>query len=68
MIADRSLNAHIVEIEVTGPTVDDNEAFTLRTVRYNPCAMGAVTGSATYASFANSMKRAFGKGKGVHLC
>jgi len=68
LIADRSLNAHIVEVDVTGPTINENEEFTVRTVRYNPCQMGAVTGSATYASFANSMKRAFGKGKGVHLC
>ena len=68
LVADKSLNAHIVEIEVTGPRINEDDEFKVRTVRYNPCQMGAVTGSATYASFVNSMKRAFGKGKGVHLC
>ena len=34
----------------------------------NPADPGAVTGSATYASFVSSMLRAQGKGQGVHLC
>jgi len=67
LVADRSLTAHIIDIEVTGPT---NEAgtFNVMTVRTNPAAVGAVTGSATFASFYQSLIRAHGKGVGVHLC
>jgi len=68
LIADKSLNCHIVEVEVFGPMINDNDQFNVKTIRVNPCQLGAVTGNATYASFANSMKRAFGKGRGVHLC
>ena len=68
LVADSSLDCHIVEVEVLGPIMNGNDQFSVKTVRHNPCQLGAVTGNATYASFANSMKRAFGKGKGVHLC
>lgn len=41
---------HVVEVEVTGPG-----GFTVNTVRKNPTTLGAVTGSATYSSFWNSL-------------
>ncbi|XP_057294766.1 aspartate dehydrogenase domain-containing protein-like isoform X2 [Hydractinia symbiolongicarpus] len=68
LVADKSLNCHIVEIEVTGPSYSDGEFFTVKTVRTNPSQTGAVTGNATNPSFAQSLKRAHGKGPGVHLC
>lgn len=68
LVADRSLECHIVEIEVTGPSGEDGQQFTVKTTRTNPCRIGAVTGNATYASFLYSVKRAHGKGGGVHLC
>lgn len=41
---------HVVEVEVTGPN-----GFSVHTVRRNPAKLGAVTGSATYNSFWNSL-------------
>ncbi|KAK7073966.1 hypothetical protein SK128_000455 [Halocaridina rubra] len=58
---------HIVEVDVTGPEVGGKN-FNVKTVRHNPAAPGAVTGTATYASFLSSMVRAGGRGAGVHLC
>lgn len=40
----------MVEVEVTGP-----DGFSVNTVRRNPARLGAVTGSATYNSFWNSL-------------
>lgn len=42
---------HVVEVEVTGC-----DGFSVNTVRRNPAALGAVTGSATYASFWSSVQ------------
>lgn len=58
---------HIVEVEVTGPETAGRR-FTVKTTRRNPANLGAVTGTATYASFLSSVKRAGGRGPGVHLC
>lgn len=41
---------HVVEVEVTGLG-----GFSVHTVRRNPAKLGAVTGSATYNSFWNSL-------------
>lgn len=41
---------HVVEVEVTG-----TGGFSVHTVRRNPAKIGAVTGSATYDSFWNSL-------------
>lgn len=49
-----SLSAHIVEVDVFGPGEEQNQ-FTVKTVRHNPAKSGAITGSATYASFLSSM-------------
>lgn len=57
-----------MEVEVTGPTKNGGRDFTVETVRKNPADPGAVTGSATYASFYSSLLRARGKGRGMHLC
>lgn len=70
LIADPSLREwHHVEVEVTGPgDKDAGKAFTVNTLRKNPAKPGAVTGSATSASFLSSLTRAHGMGPGVHLC
>ncbi|XP_015748473.1 PREDICTED: putative L-aspartate dehydrogenase [Acropora digitifera] len=49
-----SLEAHIVEVDVIGPGQNEN-LFTVKTIRHNPAVPGAVTGNATYASFLSSM-------------
>ncbi|XP_033826629.1 aspartate dehydrogenase domain-containing protein [Periophthalmus magnuspinnatus] len=54
---------HVVEVEVTGP-----DGFTVHTVRRNPAKLGAVTGSATYKSFWNSLLVCKGHGGRVYLC
>ncbi|XP_072298704.1 aspartate dehydrogenase domain-containing protein [Eucyclogobius newberryi] len=54
---------HVVEVEVTGP-----DGFTVHTVRRNPAKLGAVTGSATYKSFWNSLIVCKGHGGRVYLC
>ena len=43
-----------MEIDVFGPGEEQNQ-FTVKTVRHNPAAPGVVTGNATYASFLSSM-------------
>lgn len=58
---------HIVEVRAEGPMVHGNK-FVVETIRRNPAAVGAVTGSATYASFFSSILAAHSKGPGVHLC
>lgn len=70
IVADPSLTDwHIVQVEVWGPgDIDKGTAFHVKTVRSNPAKIGAVTGSATYASFLSSVLGAHGKGPGVHLC
>ncbi|XP_020601839.1 putative L-aspartate dehydrogenase, partial [Orbicella faveolata] len=67
IVADPGLNAHIVEVDVSGPGEEQNQ-FTVKTVRHNPAKSGAITGSATYASFLSSMLGAHSQGPGVHLC
>ncbi|XP_071531093.1 aspartate dehydrogenase domain-containing protein-like [Panulirus ornatus] len=68
LIADPQLTDwHRVEIEVTGPEIAGKH-FSVKTLRNNPANPGAVTGSATYASFLSSVVRAGGRGSGVHLC
>lgn len=63
LVADKSLNAHIVGIDVEG-----SDGFSVTTQRNNPAADGAVTGSATYNSFLSSLQRAGGKGRGLFFC
>jgi aspartate dehydrogenase len=63
LIADKSLTAHVVDINV-----EAEAGLSVRTERYNPAATGAVTGAATYDSFLSSLKRAGGKGSGLFFC
>ena len=51
-----SLTCHVIEIDVVGPSNNNGDCFTVRTVRTNPCQSGAVTGNETYASFLQSIK------------
>ena len=70
LISDPSLTAHIVEVEAEGRPGADGQRFSCRTVRYNPAAPGAVTGSATYASFFSSLRLAAaagGRSPGLHM-
>merc|ERR1711884_19567 len=55
-------------VTVEGPVGPAGNKFSVNTVRRNPANPGAVTGSATYASFLSSLLRAGGRGPGVHLC
>ena len=51
-----STDWHVVEVECWGPgDMASGKAFHVKTVRKNPAKSGAVTGSATYASFFSSM-------------
>lgn len=68
LVCDPSLEAHIVEVEVTGAANPGAPAFRCVTQRINPAAKGAVTGDATYASFMSSMLDAGGRGGGLHFC
>lgn len=68
LISDPDLHDwHIVEVEALGAKVAGRD-FQVHTVRRNPADPGAVTGTATYASFFSSCVKARGKGPGVHLC
>eukprot|EP01095_Lingulamoeba_sp_RSL-Kostka_P004641 TRINITY_DN15877_c0_g1_i1.p1 TRINITY_DN15877_c0_g1~~TRINITY_DN15877_c0_g1_i1.p1 ORF type:complete len:326 (+),score=105.27 TRINITY_DN15877_c0_g1_i1:94-1071(+) len=73
LICDWKLKAHHIEINVFGKEVvvnedGDKEKFNVHTIRYNPASFGAVTGSATYASFLSSLLKAKNQGNGLHLC
>ncbi|WP_141618180.1 aspartate dehydrogenase domain-containing protein [Myxococcus sp. AB036A] len=59
IIADKRLESHVVEVELEG-----RGGFTLKTTRTNPARPGAVTGSATFASFLASLQRSTGHGGG----
>ncbi|XP_061555919.1 aspartate dehydrogenase domain-containing protein [Phycodurus eques] len=64
IVSDTALSDfHVVEVEVTGPG-----GFSVHTVRKNPARLGAVTGSATYNSFWNSLLVCKGHGGQVYLC
>eukprot|EP01098_Paradermamoeba_levis_P000785 TRINITY_DN10917_c0_g1_i1.p1 TRINITY_DN10917_c0_g1~~TRINITY_DN10917_c0_g1_i1.p1 ORF type:complete len:312 (-),score=118.89 TRINITY_DN10917_c0_g1_i1:62-997(-) len=66
LVVDSRLDAHIIEIEAFGPkpaspttsTGKPSQPFSVKTTRYNPAAPGAVTGTATYLSFFNSLLEA----------
>ena len=68
LISDPSLLSHEVVIEAEGAPGPSGDRFTCRTVRHNPAAPGAVTGSATYASFAASLRAARARQAGLFLC
>ena len=59
LVVDRSLDAHVVEVDIEGP-----DGFIVKSSRYNPAKEGAVTGNATYASFLNSLLAATGITRG----
>uniref|UniRef100_H3C2H8 Aspartate dehydrogenase domain-containing protein n=1 Tax=Tetraodon nigroviridis TaxID=99883 RepID=H3C2H8_TETNG len=64
IVSDTALaDSHLVEVEVTGC-----DGFSVNAVRRNPAALGAVTGSATYASFWSSVQVCKGHGGRVYLC
>ncbi|XP_013416669.1 putative L-aspartate dehydrogenase isoform X2 [Lingula anatina] len=70
LVSDPSLTDwHIVEVDVFGPgDMKSGTCFQVNTSRKNPSKLGAVTGTATYASFLSSLLGARGKGAGTHLC
>jgi len=67
LVADDSLEAHIISIEAEGPN-----GFKVETVRTNPAAAKAVTGQLTYASFfaslLNCAKSLRTLQTGIHVC
>jgi len=69
LVSDPSIpNWHVVEVDVGGPEGPGGNKFRVHTERSNPAGAGAVTGSATYASFLSSLVRVGGKGPGLHIC
>jgi len=69
LVADPSLSDwHVVEVLAEGPLLSNGRRLIVETVRKNPADPGAVTGTATFNSFLSSLRRAKGKGRGVHLC
>jgi len=68
LVADKKLEAHVINIDVWGPQKGENSTFYVQTTRFNPAPTGAVTGTATYASFVSSMLAASARGSGVHFC
>lgn len=69
LVSDTSLTAHVITIEAAGAPNANGESFKVSTERYNPAAVGAVTGSATYASFLSSIELAHSSAGGeIHLC
>jgi len=66
-VVDPALTDHIVEVELRGPPRPDGSCYRLQMRRINPAAKGAVTGSATYRSFFNSLLRSHGGGDGIHF-
>merc|ERR1719367_2234017 len=69
LVSDPSIpNWHVVEVDVGGPEGPGGNNFQVKTVRSNPAGVGAVTGSATYASFLSSLVGVGGKGSGFHIC
>ena len=70
LISDPSLiDWHIVEIEVKGKPSANRLSFETVTTRKNPANPGAVTGSATYGSFCNSLLQTKNQlNPGFHMC
>lgn len=55
-VIERNSDKHIIDIEVVGkPQPGFTEPLRIHTQRINPCAVGAVTGMATYVSFYSSL-------------
>ncbi|WP_372368834.1 aspartate dehydrogenase domain-containing protein [Candidatus Uabimicrobium sp. HlEnr_7] len=67
LIVNPALESHIIEIELYG-VGEGQQCYVEKAQRFNPAKKGAVTGSATYLSFLNSMKRAYGHKNGMHFC
>jgi aspartate dehydrogenase len=65
LIADKSLQAHVIDIDVQGI---NNNGFRVTTQRYNPAQVGAVTGNATYVSFLSSLKACSGMSNNGGFC
>jgi len=64
----RLKNWHIVEVDACGLPNKAGDCFSVTTLRKNPATPGAVTGSATFKSFCNSLLLARNTGSGVHMC
>lgn len=67
IVVDPASTDHVVEVRVEGHPRPDGSRFTLDLKRTNPADPGAVTGSATYASFFASLLAANGAGDGIHF-
>jgi aspartate dehydrogenase len=67
LIADPALQHHITEVDLWGPETG-GPRFRLELRRSSPAGAGAVTSSATFGSFLDSLLGARGRGPGLHLC
>lgn len=66
LIADPTLEHHITELDLWGPDAG-GPRFRLELRRSSPAAAGAVTSSATFSSFWESVRRAHGHDTGLHF-
>lgn len=56
LVIERESNVHVIEIEIVStPPPGFTEPLVVKSSRVNPCAVGAVTGMATYVSFFSSL-------------
>ena len=69
LVCDKSLDAHVIDIVASAAPNTNGHSFKVSTERYNPAAVGAVTGSATYESFLSSILLAHSQAPSqIHLC
>jgi hypothetical protein len=67
LVADSRLETHEVEVLALGPLKPNGLRFRCGVQRSSPAPVGAVTSTATYASFLNSLLNSSGRGCGVHF-
>ena len=66
LVADPSLDYHVIEIEIFGPS-NAGKRFQLDIQRVSPAGAGAITSEATLSSFLDSMLLSHGAGPGLHF-
>jgi hypothetical protein len=71
LVADAALRAHVITVELEGPRDAAGDALRVRATRESPAPPGAVTSTATLASFWASVRAAAagaGGPGGVVMC
>lgn len=67
LVADPSAAAHVVVVEALGRPNPDGSQFRVESVRSNPAAAHAVTGTATFGAFFASLRMSVGLSAGLHV-